>query len=45
MIRQHSAWITLNGVATTECQIMTSQKELKSSQADHPLDRLASNLR
>jgi hypothetical protein len=26
MIRQQSAWITLNGVATTECQIMDISK-------------------
>jgi hypothetical protein len=26
MIRQHSAWIALNGVATTECQIMDISK-------------------
>jgi hypothetical protein len=26
MIRQQSAWITLNGVVTTECQIMDLSK-------------------
>jgi hypothetical protein len=42
MIRQQSAWITLNGVATTECQIMDISKR-----GDHPwrVIRCASSLR